>query len=115
VIARTKGPEDFYPTAMGNLRFTTNHMAFGVVKTNTTDTVSVIMYNQGSKPITINNFDQPEHISFHCSKMTINPKDTATLTAIYDARRVGGKTLSENHFKPVTHLFRVKTFIRRPV
>lgn len=89
VIARTKGPEDFYPTAMGNLRFTTNHMAFGVVKTNTTDTVSIIMYNQGSKPITINNFDQPEHITFHSSKMTINPKDTATLTAIYDARHVG--------------------------
>ncbi|MCB9232864.1 MAG: DUF1573 domain-containing protein [Bacteroidia bacterium] len=53
VLPRQKGPADFYPFEEGNIRFKTNHLAFGHVFMGEKDTSSTVLYNQGNRSIHI--------------------------------------------------------------
>ncbi|MCS7153004.1 MAG: DUF1573 domain-containing protein [Bacteroidia bacterium] len=98
VIPRPKGPEDFYPTKVGSLRFgPANHVAFGTIKTNERKTLSVTLYNDSDKPLELRDFkDVPKHIkvSYRTPKGTqstyvLPPKDTVQVVVEYDAGAAG--------------------------
>ncbi|MBB6459166.1 DUF1573 domain-containing protein [Flammeovirga kamogawensis] len=87
VKPRPKGPKDWYPMEVGNLRFKTTHVVFGNILTTEKDTLSTIIYNQGDLPIKLK-FDEvkvPEYIKVWGSADKLSPKDTVTLFISYDA------------------------------
>lgn len=88
VIPRPKGPKDWYPVQIGNLRFKTTYMNFVKVKHDSQkDTLSTIIYNEGTKPITVNlgATKTPAPVKLSIDKVTIQPKNTAKLTISYNA------------------------------
>lgn len=98
VIPRPKGPEDFYPTKVGNLRFgPANHVSFGTIKTNERRSLTVTLYNDSDKPMQLREFrDVPKHIkvSYRSPKATaatytLPPKDTVQVVVEYDAGAAG--------------------------
>ncbi|MEN3041419.1 MAG: DUF1573 domain-containing protein [Bacteroidia bacterium] len=98
VLPRPKGPEDFYPTKVGNLRFgPANHVSFGTIKTNEKRTLSVTLYNDSDKPMELKEFrDVPKHIRvfYRSSKgdattYVLPPKDTVQVAVEYDAGAAG--------------------------
>ncbi|MCS6895921.1 MAG: DUF1573 domain-containing protein [Bacteroidia bacterium] len=98
VLPRPKGPEDFYPTKVGNLRFgPANHVSFGTIKTNEKRTSSVTLYNDSDKPMELKEFREvPKHIkvSYRTSKGDVSsynlpPKDTVQVVVEYDAGAAG--------------------------
>ena len=85
VIPRVKGPADWYPTKVGNLRFSTNHIAFGNIKNNQTNTNTFIVYNDWTKPVAIKSITTPPHITFEPTNKTLQPKDSLKITVKYNA------------------------------
>ena len=88
VIPRPKGIQDWYPTVMGSIRATTNHIAFGKIYNDEMKTQKIVFYNESDKPIQIQNFDTPSHISATSDKKTINPKDSIAISVTYDANKI---------------------------
>jgi hypothetical protein len=90
VTPREQGFKDFYPMEDGNLRFSTNHLAFGNIKTNETQTKEFVVFNQGPKPITISEFKNDyKHISVGFPGVTVlNPNDSTRFSITYDATQV---------------------------
>ncbi|MGQ9863015.1 MAG: DUF1573 domain-containing protein [Bacteroidia bacterium] len=97
VLPRPKGPEDWYPTKLGNLRFgPSNHLAFGTIKNNESRNHSLTVYNDGKEAITLKPFKNlPPHlqIQYRTSKgnfneYTLQPKDTVQIVCFYDAKKV---------------------------
>lgn len=98
VLPRPKGPEDFYPTKIGNLRFgPANHVSFGNIKTNERRTLTATIYNDFDKPIELSPLkDLPKHIKAtyrtpkgDISSYTLAPKDTIQVVIEYDAGAAG--------------------------
>ncbi len=91
VIPRTKGPSDFYPYEVGNLRFSTSNIYLDKIKHTEVKTKKLVIYNQGQKPIALNTTQAnlPEHITLQLSNTSIEPKDTIILTLTFDAKKQG--------------------------
>lgn len=104
VTPKPKGPEDFYPMAIGNLRFQTTHIVFGDVVSNGVDTASTVVYNAGEKAVKLNleATKVPNHIEFTASKATIEPKETVTLSFKYDAAKKNDWGYLFDYFKLMT-------------
>ncbi len=90
VIARQKGPQDWYPFEEGNLRYSTNHISLGNITNKDVKTKEVVVYNQGPKPVVFNNVETKPYISveFVKNQKTVNPKDSIRLNVTYDAKGV---------------------------
>merc|ERR1712065_55845 len=87
VIPRPKGPKDWYPMEIGNLRFKTTHLLVGNILNTEKKTVSTILYNQGESPIKLK-FEEvkvPDYIKVWGSDDRIGVKDTVTVFISYDA------------------------------
>jgi uncharacterized membrane protein len=111
VLPRPKGPEDWYPTKLGNLRFgPANHVSFGTIKTNEKKSQRITIYNDSDKPIELKGFaDVPKHVevSFITPKGTaptyeLKPKDTVQVEVKYDAG-------AANDYGFVYHLLKIQT------
>ncbi|MCS7297037.1 MAG: DUF1573 domain-containing protein [Bacteroidia bacterium] len=111
VLPRPKGPEDFYPTKIGNLRFgPANHLSFGNIKTNERRTLTATIYNDFTRPIQLGEFkDVPRHIKVAyrtptgtASSYTLPPKDTVQIVVEYDAG-------TANDYGFLYHVFRIRT------
>ncbi|MCS7074764.1 MAG: DUF1573 domain-containing protein, partial [Bacteroidia bacterium] len=89
ILPRPKGITDWYPTKIGNLRFSSNHLSFGPVKTNSTDTTTVIVYNESSRTITVQDFKSPKYIVLSVSPKAIPPTQTAIIKATLDGKAAG--------------------------
>ncbi len=89
VIAKPKGPEDWYPTISGQTRFSTNHFSFGEVTNNTTDTASVKWYNNSDKTISITSIETTPYVKFTPSSMQVKPHEAITIMATLDGTKVG--------------------------
>ncbi|NME68536.1 DUF1573 domain-containing protein [Flammeovirga aprica] len=87
VIPRPKGPKDWYPMEIGNLRFKTTHILIGNILNTGKDTVSTVIYNQGVSPVNIKygEVKVPEYIKVWGTKDKLTAKDTATVFISYDA------------------------------
>jgi hypothetical protein len=90
VIARQKGPQDWYPFEEGNLRYSTNHISLGNITNQDVKTKEVVIYNQGTKPVTLNNVETKPYINveFVKNQKTVNPKDSIRINVTYDAKGV---------------------------
>lgn len=87
VIPRPKGPKDWYPMEVGNLRFKTTHLLFGNILNTQKDTVSTIVYNQGIASIKLKyeELKLPEYIKVWGNDSKIGVNDTTTIYVSYDA------------------------------
>lgn len=88
VIAKAKSKGDLYPTAIGNLKFMSNHVALNEVKTSEIKTDSMKIYNNWTSPMTVE-FDQlPSHIKARLStRKNIIPNGAeAYIIITYDAK-----------------------------
>ncbi|OJJ14287.1 hypothetical protein BKI52_43160 [marine bacterium AO1-C] len=88
VTPRKKGPKDWYPIALGNVRFKTNSVWFGDMMHDSKQNVkTTILYNESNAPITLNlaATKLPKYATVKADKTVIQPKETATLTFTYDA------------------------------
>ncbi len=75
VIQRDLGFTDYYPFEDGNLRYRTNHVAFGELIAGRSDTASNLIYNQGKQPIRIDTQYTvlPPYLVMHISPVVIKP------------------------------------------
>lgn len=99
VSARVKGVRDVYPMEDGNLRFSTNHLAFGTIKTNIKDSREFTVFNQGKKPITISEFkNDNKHITINfTAPVTLKPNDSTRFKVTFDATQLPKTQLDWNH------------------
>lgn len=88
VIPRPKGIQDWYPTVMGSIRGSTNHIAFGKIFNDEKKEQKIVFYNESDKAINILSFDTPAHITATSEKKTINPKDSTKIIVTYDANKI---------------------------
>ena len=90
VIARTKGPKDWYPFEEGNLRYSTNHISFGNMTNKEINDKQITVYNQGNKAITFSNVESKPYVKvdFINNQKTVNPKDSLKIKVTYDATQV---------------------------
>jgi hypothetical protein len=88
VIPRPKGIQDWYPTVLGSIRASSNHVAFGKIFNDEKKQQRLVFYNEGDKPITIQSYDMPAHISATADKKTINPKDSTAIIITFDANKI---------------------------
>ncbi|MCS7188731.1 MAG: DUF1573 domain-containing protein [Bacteroidia bacterium] len=111
VIPRPKGPEDWYPAKVGNLRFgPANHVSFGTVKTNEKRTQTITIYNDSDKPLELKEVvDVPKHIKVtfrtpkgSASNYILPPKDTVQLAVEYDGGAAGD-------YGFIYHIIKLKT------
>lgn len=112
VLPRPKGPEDWYPTKIGSLRFgPANHASFGTIKTNEKKSQRVTLYNDGDKPLELKGFSEvPPHVVVQFvtpkgpagSTYVLNPKDTVQVEVFYDAG-------SANDYGFIYHVMKLKT------
>lgn len=85
VIPRPKGPKDWYPFEDKNLRFSTNHVAFGELYNTEVKTRDFTIYNQGTQPVSIKNVDVKGHIVFDfAGKTVVNPKDSIKVKVTFN-------------------------------
>lgn len=91
VTPRVKGPEDFYPFEIGNLRFSTNNLYFDKIKHTATKSLDLTIYNQGTEPITVKTqaIKTPAHLTLEFADVTVEPKKTIKASASFDARQQG--------------------------
>lgn len=111
VLPRPKGPEDWYPTKVGNLRFgPANHVSFGTIKTNEKRSLTTTVYNDSDKPIELREIAEvPPHIkvSLRTPKgdvpnYVLPPKDTAQIVVQYDAG-------AANDYGFIYHMLKLRT------
>ena len=111
VLPRPKGPEDWYPTKLGSLRFgPANHASYGTIKTNEKKTQYITVYNDSDKPIELRGFsDVPPHITITlltpkgpAPTYELKPRDTVRIEIKYDAG-------AANDYGFVYHILKIRT------
>lgn len=88
VVQKDLGPEDFYPFEDGNLRFRTNHIAFGDVIMGQSDTASTLIFNQGKEVVWLDTQHTalPPYLQMHISRNFIRPGGYARAKFRYRTR-----------------------------
>ncbi|MCS6790697.1 MAG: DUF1573 domain-containing protein [Bacteroidia bacterium] len=78
VLPRPLGPEDWYPTKLGSIRFgPANHASFGTIKTNEKRTLRITMYNDSDTPV---EFKEPKEVPAHLKVAYRSPSGTLSPT-----------------------------------
>ena len=88
VIARQKDFTDFYPKEMGSFRLTSNHFNFPKVTPKDKLTKDFTIYNQGDKPVLIQEVKGTDYVTIDFASKTVNPKDSVKATLHYDGSKV---------------------------
>lgn len=84
---KVKNKSDLYPTAMGNLKLMSNHLAFNDIFTTEIKTDSMKVYNNWGSPMSIS-FDQvPAHIKVKMVPETLNINEEGYIIVTYDAAK----------------------------
>lgn len=88
VIPKSKSKGDLYPTAIGNLKLMSNHLALNDVKISSVKIDSMKIYNKGASPITIKFEELPTHLKARLSNgANIIPNgEEAYIIVTYDAK-----------------------------
>lgn len=87
VLPRQKTTEDFYPVKVGNLRFKTNHLAFMDIKSGSSKTDTLKLYNTWGKTMTIKLIDVPPFISYEIKPKELMPKEEGIILMTYDTKK----------------------------
>jgi hypothetical protein len=103
VIPRTKTFADSFPASTGNLRYVLNHINFGKVFNNVSDTVGYLtLYNQGDKPMVIKSLKGKGNVTAPQLPLTLQPKTPAKLGLHYNAAQSNDYGLVFEQMKLVT-------------
>ena len=86
VIPRPKTNADIYPSQIGHLRMTTNHMAFQNIKSNEVKTDTIKIFNEWDKPMTFSFEKLPDHLKLEIHPATIESNKEGLLIGTYDAK-----------------------------
>lgn len=87
VTPKPKTTSDFYPFVDGNLRFSTNHVAFGRLKHNEKKTRRLVVYNPGTEAITVEGTESPGTFALfeiQDGQYKIEPKESMIINVTYD-------------------------------
>ena len=87
VIPRKKGNTDKFPTAVGNLRLTSNHLAFNEMKNTEIRTDSLRIFNAWGHPMNISFEQVPSHITVRCTTPQLKQNETAYIIVTYDGSK----------------------------
>ncbi len=87
VIPKQKGIADNYPTAIGNLKLVSNHLAFNEMLTSETKVDSMKIFNNWSAPMDISFEQIPAHIKIKCTVKTMQPQEEAYIIVTYDGSK----------------------------
>ncbi|RLD44529.1 MAG: hypothetical protein DRI86_07250 [Bacteroidetes bacterium] len=87
VIPKEKGITGIYPTAIGNLKLVSNHLAFNKMLTSETRTDSMKIYNAWGHPMEISFEQIPPHLKVKCSTSKLDENESAYIIVTYDASK----------------------------
>ncbi|MFC1732676.1 DUF1573 domain-containing protein [candidate division KSB1 bacterium] len=87
VTPKPKTILDFYPTQIGNLRFTSNHIAFMDIYTHQKRTDTLKIYNHWDKSMNFNFSGVPEFLSVKADPVVLEAKQEGRIIVTYDARK----------------------------
>lgn len=106
VIPRQKGPEDWYPSLIGNLRMNTRNIYFNRIFNDEKAKKEFVLYNQGGQAI---NLDLEKSfaslkgfITYKASGTVVNPKDSVNISMEYDASKRNDWGYVSNNFNLIT-------------
>ncbi|GAB4327682.1 MAG: hypothetical protein OHK0038_01420 [Flammeovirgaceae bacterium] len=87
VTPKPKSIEDLYPSAIGNLRFSSDYVVFGDILHDKSDTASILVYNSSESPITfkVGETSVPNFLEFNPDKIILEPKQSTRLHFTYFA------------------------------
>jgi hypothetical protein len=87
VIPKAKTVLDYYPVKHGNLRFTSDYLNLSKLSSPIPVVKSIKFYNEGIKSIALTlPSTLPSHLKLYITPVTLNPKDSGTLTVTYDPK-----------------------------
>lgn len=87
VTPKMKSKGDFYPTAIGNLKLMSNHIAFNEIATTDIRTDSLKVFNNWDHPMEIGFTQVPSHITVKAVPSTLQPKAEGYLVVTFDANK----------------------------
>ncbi len=96
-------PGDPFPMVAGNLKLSSNHMAFMNMKNNATKTDTLKVLNNWTKPITMSFENLPKHLTVHAEPATLAPGDTGRIIGTYDASKKGDWGFVQDRFNMATN------------
>lgn len=76
-----------YPFNIDNLRFNSTYAAFGKISPGKPASKTLEVYNSGTTPLSLSFPSNPAHTEVMTSPSTIKPKQSATITIHYDAKK----------------------------
>ena len=89
VTPKKKTKSASYPFAYGALKFKTNHLAFGEIKTNQIKTDSFAVYNDGASPVSIGFPELPAFLSAKAKPEVLNPGNEGFIIVRFDGSKRG--------------------------
>jgi hypothetical protein len=92
VIPKTRQVTDLYRYSMGELKLTTNHVAFARISNLEKKSQSVEVYNDSDKPLTIKLTEKSfgEHLKIVANPSVLQPKSTGKIVVDYDGSKKQG-------------------------
>ncbi len=87
VVEREKTILDYYPVAVGNLRFKSTHVAMDLLKNTEVRNDTFKIYNSGTNPIEMEVVSAPEYTEWQCVPKTIKPASEGFIRVTYHADR----------------------------
>ncbi len=87
VLPREKTALDYYPIAIGNLRFKTNHVTFLDTKSSEIKTDSLKVYNIWGKTMNLSFKSIPAYVKISPETMTLSPEKESYFLITYNAEK----------------------------
>ncbi len=85
VTPRPKTSADYYPSKVGNLRFTSNHMAFLNIKSNQVKQDTLKIFNEWNRPMTFSVQNVPAHLKMEVKPLLLDSGKEGLIIGTYDA------------------------------
>jgi len=95
-------PTDGYSTVIGNLKMSTNHIAFMSIKNNQTKTDTAKIMNNWGQKMTFSVKNVPDHIKFQIPE-SLEPGKTGLILVTYDAAKKNDYGFLQDRFNIITN------------
>jgi hypothetical protein len=87
VTPKAKSKGDYYPTAIGNMKLMSNHLALGDIKITDVKTDSMKIYNQWDADMTISFQNVPAYITVKAIPEVLKKDEEGIILVTYDAAK----------------------------
>ena len=99
VVPREKTPEKLYPREIGNLRLKSNHLSLGGVARGSVKTDTLKIINLSDESLDLSFSQVPGHISVKALPSRLQPAESGSIIASYDAGRTDEWGLMTHNFR----------------